>query len=194
MTQDCEGSARKGRPRDPGVDDSILAAVYDEIAECGFSNFSVESVANRAGVGKATIYRRWPTKEDLIAAASQKVMAADDLPDTGNLRDDLVEWYWQRYRSKGSANDGRLMGQVIVEASVNSELATLLSEILAKRNDAVRTLVERAQDQGECKGFDASFVIDVVSGALIHRSLFGDRPVQRIDLERFVDAALSSAR
>ena len=111
------GTARRpGRPRDPQADEAITSAIVDVLAEQGFSGFTVEEVAARAGVGKATIYRRWSTKEELVLAAAERVMVHVEPPDTGSLRDDLVGWYWEKFRTKSASTSDRLMGQVIVEA------------------------------------------------------------------------------
>lgn len=181
---------RQGRPRDPAADEAILAAVYAVIEECGFAGFSVEAVAARAGVGKATIYRRWPTREDLLVAAAERVMVDAEVPDTGSLRDDLVSWVWTRYRTKDDAPGSRLLGQVIVEARVNPELKTLLRRFHDERRSVLVRVVERARQRGEIHDVDGPLLLDLVSGALLHRSLFSGRKIRRVDVEQVVDAAL----
>lgn len=191
MTPDAEPRRRQGRPRDPAADEAIISAVFDEIAEAGFTGFSVESVAGRAGVGKATIYRRWPTREELIMAAAERIMVGDDLPDTGTIRGDLIAWYWSRYRSKDPEKDGRLMGQVIVESAVNPDLKKLMQRFLAERRRSLSEIFDRARDRGECGDVDVALVLDMISGALIHQSLFGANRVRRVDVERYVDVVLT---
>lgn len=193
MTATQPARRRQGRPRDPAADEAILAAVFDVIAERGFSGLTVDAVATRAGVGKATIYRRWPTREDLVIAAASCVVTADELPDTGSLRDDLVAWYWERYRAKSDSTDGRLLGQVIVEATVNPELKKLMRTFKAERHRAVVEMVDRARARGEAVDVDVAHLADVVSGGLMYRSLFGEGKVRRADVERFVDTALAGA-
>lgn len=182
---------RRGRPRDPAADEVIIAAVFDVIAEAGFAGFSVEAVAARAGVGKATIYRRWPTREDLVIAAAKRMTGDDRLPDTGTLRGDLIAWYWGHHRAKNPETDGRLMGQVIAEAAVNPELKRLMRTFLAERRDAVTEIFERARGRGERGSMDPAVVLDLISGALIHRALFDDVKLRRADIETFVDVVLA---
>lgn len=182
---------RQGRPRDPAVDEAIIAAVYDLIAENGFAGFTVEAVAARAGVGKATIYRRWPTREELVVAAAERILVDEEPPDTGTLRGDLIEWYWQRHRTGNRGGQGRLVGQVIIEAAVNPDLKRWLQSFHQGRRDAVSTMVDRARERGECGPVDPGMVLHLISGALIHRSLFGGTArLRRVDVERYVDAVL----
>ena len=89
-------SARKqpGRPRDPEADQAILQTTLKLLTENGYAGLSVERVASEAGVGKTTIYRRYTTKDELVAAAVGALK--DDLgppPDTGDVRADIVEMF-----------------------------------------------------------------------------------------------------
>lgn len=167
-----------------------MAAVFELIGESGFAGFTVEAVAERAGVGKATIYRRWPNREALILAAAERVLVTDDPPDTGDLRDDLITWYWERHRGNRDEVHGRLVGHVMVEASVNPELSRWLGTFQQGRRAAVATILERAENRGEVVPADPGMVVDMISGALIHRSLFGGKPLDRDDVERYVDVVL----
>jgi len=185
-----EGARRIGRPRDPAADEAIIAAVFDVIEASGFTGFSVEAVAARAGVGKATIYRRWPTREDLLVAAAERVMTDQGVPDTGTLEGDLVEWLWGKFRSKQDSPGARLLGQVIVEARVNPELTKMLKRFHARRRGVLLEVVQRAETRGEIGSVDGELLLDLISGALLHRSLFGDREVRRGDVEVIVDAAV----
>jgi AcrR family transcriptional regulator len=181
---------RPGRPRDPQADEAIISAIVDVLAEQGFSGFTVEEVAARAGVGKATIYRRWSTKEELVLAAAERVMVHVEPPDTGSLRDDLVGWYWEKFRTKEATTSDRLMGQVIVEAAVNPDLKKLLARSFKGRRQSIAAVVERAQARGGCGDIDLALLMDLISGTLMHRSLFGDKQLRRSDVVQVVDAAL----
>lgn len=181
---------RQGRPRDPAADEAIMAAVFDVISECGFGGFTVEAVAERAGVGKATIYRRWATREDLIGAAAERILVTQEPPDTGSLREDLITWYWERHRAKRDGVHGRLVGQVILEATVSPELKRWLATFQEGRRAAVTLMIDRAVARGEAAPGDAGTVVDLISGALIHRSVFRGAELGRADVERYVDAVL----
>src|SRR3954465_13594180 len=84
-------AAVPGRPRDPGVDERVAEAAVLLFGEVGWSGFSVEAVARRAGVGTASIYPRWPSNERLLAAAVATRTANIEEIDTGSTRGDLVE-------------------------------------------------------------------------------------------------------
>lgn len=186
----CGATRRPGRPRDPAADEAIVTATVDVLTEQGFGGFTVEAVATRAGVGKATIYRRWDTKEELVIAAAERVMVHVEPPDTGSLRDDLVGWYWERFRSKAATTSDRLFGQVIIEATVNPDVKKLLGRFIEDRRDAIAEVVDRERVRGGSGELDISLLMDLVSGALMHRSLFGDKQLRRSDVEEVVDAAL----
>jgi AcrR family transcriptional regulator len=80
----------RGRPRDAGVDDRVLRAVVQELAESGVAGFSVNSVAARAKVAKRSIYTRWPERDALIAAGMATLAAGLSPPHTGRLESDLA--------------------------------------------------------------------------------------------------------
>jgi AcrR family transcriptional regulator len=186
---------RQGRPRDPGADEAILSATLDLVTDQGFGGLTVEAVAARAGVGKATIYRRWATREELLIAATERLMLHEELPDNGSLRDDLVSWYWEKFRTKAERSGDRLMALVIAEATANPELKALLTQFISDRRRAVSVVVDRALERGEIDAsVDSGLLMDLVAGTLLHRSLFGDRSLRRVDVERVVDAALAGVR
>src|SRR5438309_5906342 len=83
--------SRRGRPRDPAVDQAILAAAVDLLADGGYTRLTMDQVAGRAGVGKASVYLRWPNKVALVAEAIEHHSAVvPDVPDTGSLRQDML--------------------------------------------------------------------------------------------------------
>src|SRR6187399_2380481 len=94
---------RPGRRRDESKDDAILKATLELLAERGYDGMTMDAVADRAGAGKATVYRRWPSKVqltiDAIVCSPGVPMTADDVPDTGSLRGDLLSVRFGRHRS-----------------------------------------------------------------------------------------------
>ena len=79
-----------GRPLNPAIDEQLLEATQDLLIEEGFERLTMDAVAQRCGASKATIYRRWPGKVALVVAAAGALFQAPDLPDTGDLREDLL--------------------------------------------------------------------------------------------------------
>ncbi|KJL30488.1 TetR/AcrR family transcriptional regulator [Microbacterium oxydans] len=87
---DTEETRAAGRPRDPGLERSILTAVQDLLIEHGYAGMTISAVATRARCGKSAIYRRWETKAELVVAAMRALQVTPDEPDTGSLREDLI--------------------------------------------------------------------------------------------------------
>src|SRR5438128_907003 len=113
--------SRRGRPRDPGVDEAILSAAVDLLAQVGFARLTMEQVAARAGVGKASVYLRWPNKVTLVAEAIQHRSAVvPDVPDTGSLREDML--LFLRSLLRGKAAGQRALAAVTGEIASNPEL------------------------------------------------------------------------
>src|SRR5437870_5218075 len=121
----ADAARRRGRPRSPSADRAIAEATVELLASGGFASLKIERVAERAGVGKTTIYRRWPTKEQLVASALSEF--ADDfaVPDSGSSRDDVVVAI--RYQlGVLTAGLGRVAGALLAEAAFRPVLAHAL--------------------------------------------------------------------
>lgn len=144
-----EGAPRRGRPRDPGVDEAILAAALELLAEAGFARLTMEHVAARAGVGKASVYLRWPNKVALVAEAMQhRSGVVPDVPDTGTLPGDMRAFLRALLRTFGAAS--RAMAAVVGEVNNHPELRKSWRHSLAAAlTDRVREIVERAVARGE---------------------------------------------
>jgi len=172
-----EPPPRPGRPRDPGVDRAIVRATLRALAEQGYRGMSVEGVAAAAGVGKTTIYRRYPSKEELVVAALSTIrQAAEPLPDTGSLRTDLAGMMTQAHRIL--ARGFSLMGAVLVEEGRNPELLELVRErILRPRRKEVMTMLKRAADRGEIRpGVDPEAAVHAIVGSMFVRRLLAISP------------------
>lgn len=170
---------RAGRPRDARVEQAILDATLTLLTEVGFEAMSIEAVAARAGVGKTAIYRRWPSKEDVVVDLITR-LHTDDVPviDTGNLRDDLLALALGA-DSTGSAREAlqRLLPRFLGESSTNPALfATYQESVIRPRLRMISDLVERAIARGEVRpDIDPTIVIDLVVGALTWRGLITAR-------------------
>jgi AcrR family transcriptional regulator len=153
--------APRGRRRDPTLDDAILEAALTMLAEGGYRNVSIEGVAARACVGKATVYRRYPTKAALIVdALRERLCIVDHLPDTGDLRNDLIAIITPLVdRLRGP--DGPMMIAFMAERFREPELAAEFDRsVVGRKREHVRTLLRAAVSRGE---LDASMDIDVVA-------------------------------
>jgi AcrR family transcriptional regulator len=140
---------RRGRSRDPGVDEAILVAAMDLLAEIGYARLTMDQVAARARVGKASVYLRWPNKVALVAEAIQhRAAVVPDVPDTGSLREDMRVFLLALLRGKMAAQ--RAVAAVTGEIASNPELAKAWRQGVAGTLLAcVREIVERAVARGE---------------------------------------------
>ena len=144
-----EPRARAGRPRDPQLETRILAAALKVYAEAGWSGFSFDAVARRAGVGRTPLYLRWQSKEDLLLAALSAHSSTIPLRACGSLREDLIEYATKLLESK-SGPEGWAFLRIRLEATVNPVLhARFSSEIATPHIDAAKTVLHRALERGD---------------------------------------------
>jgi AcrR family transcriptional regulator len=184
---------RLGRPRDPKVDEAILRAVLDLAAEHGLAEVTVDAVAQRAGVGKATIYRRWMGKEAMVLDAWRELVTPLELPDTGNLRADLRAAL-DRLALRRDDRLARLLPQLVAAARVNAGLGETLAALLDERRRPLQTLLRRAVDRGELRDdVDLQLIHDMIVGPLVYRVLlYGTAPGER-RLDELVELVLRAA-
>ena len=162
MTQSGEGPARparrvrrcgrpalRGRPRDPNVDAAILSAAVDLLAEGGYAGLTMDQVAVRAGVSKASLYLRWPNKVALVAEAVQhRSGVVPKIPDTGSLRGDMLRFLRALLRTSAAAP--RAVSAVTGEVASHPELrAAWRQSVAGTLTGCVRVIVERAVERGE---------------------------------------------
>jgi AcrR family transcriptional regulator len=187
-----EERRRPGRPRDAGADDVIMDAVVELLTEVGFRGITIDAVAQRAKVGKATIYRRWESKEQLVLDALTAGRIPLPEPDTGNLRDDLLAYYLPLADTDAQKGAVRLMPALAAEAAVDAEIADRLHAYVSDRRAPVAGILHRAQRRGEIDdGFDMELVVDLLTGAIMYRLYFSGGPVDEDVIRRLVDGVLA---
>ncbi len=162
--------------------------------EVGFSALTVEGVATRAGVGKATIYRRWPSKLPLVIEAFGQLPGLEDV-DTGNLVDDLnrmLKGYLQLFNQTPLA---AVLPSLAGERAHNPQLSELLDPVIrARRRPLVRAL-ERGVERGELPAdLDLDLGADLVVGPIAVRLFFSGRGVSPRMVGPMVDLALRGLR
>lgn len=193
MTTPVEAARRAGRPRDESRDADILDAARAELADRGYERMTMAGVAARAGAGKATVYRRWPSKADLvvdtIVCTSQAALSVDDVPDTGSLRGDLAALRDLKHRDEGVW--GALAG-IAAELKHSPELAAVAEERLVRpRVACLRGLLERAAARGElAPGVDIDLVAQVPSAMVAYRLLVTGEGLDGAFLESLTDDVL----
>ena len=185
---------RPGRPRDVRADRAILEATLDLVGETGLAGLTVDAVAARAGVGKATIYRRWASKEALVLHAWQECVARTPMPDTGSLRGDLVTLGTSLRDGIGTGTMKSVFPQMVAAARVNEELSEEYHRFVAERRRPMRDVLRRARDRGELAAdVDLDVIHDLFVGPLVYRLLITGGRVDRRTIETIVDLVLRAA-
>jgi len=186
-------SRRPGRPRDARADDAILDAAVEILAEQGPSGFTVDAVAARAGVGKATIYRRWSSRGALLLdTAHHRIGLEVDDPDTGTVAGDMVVTLVDLGRKLRETHAGRVLPVVMSEAAINPEMRPILAGFVADRRRLPTAIIERAVARGELpRDTDVQLLLDVLGGTVFFRVLLSDSPVDEPVIRRLVERVLA---
>jgi AcrR family transcriptional regulator len=187
------GGAQRGRPRSPEADRAILTATVELLAERGLTAMSIEEVAARAGVGKTTIYRRWPSKGLLaLDAFVASFREQQPLPDTGTLRGDLVAALRAWVRAVTRTPMGSMLTGLIAEAQHDPELrGAWRDRVLEPLRTQHRIMLDRAIARGEIPpSVDREVVLDLFFGAAEHRLLLGHLPMTEDFIAEVVDVIL----
>ncbi len=179
-----EAPTRLGRKRDHSRDAEILKAAIEILAEEGFDGMTIDMVATRAKAGKATLYRRWPSKAELVLDAIGCMKAADlspdKLPDTGTLRGDLVGMIKSR-AAEDSERRLRVMAGVAALLTREPELTEAASAVLmSPRIAAIRSLLDRALARGEIRAdADLDALARLLPALAAFRGLVERKPIDR---------------
>jgi AcrR family transcriptional regulator len=185
-----------GRPRSARAEQAIIEAVLELLGEgVSIEALSVESVAARAGVGKATIYRRWPSKEELVVEAVAALKLP--LPELAgeSIRDDIVALLRATGQEPGKGR-GMVMTCVMSQLSRNPDLYGWYQKVVEPRREAIRQVLRRGIESGELRAnLDIEVTLALLAAPMIIQRMLHWSP--RLDLpdlpERIVDAVLTGA-
>jgi AcrR family transcriptional regulator len=182
----------KGRPRDSKREDAIAAAAISMIQEVGYERCTIEAIALKAGVSKATIYRRWNNKQEVIAnAISHHAFSQTPCIDTGNLRDDLVELLLAKVKVlKGP--DGAVIASIMSAAKMDTELAKAIPYSVRDGESQVHEVIlERAIKRGEISpNANLELLAEITPAIMTYRIFMSQQPVNRKFIEALVDDVL----
>ena len=172
----------RGRPRDPETDSKITRAASELLLLRGFDKTTVDEVAARAGVGKATVYRRWPSKEDLAFAAMQSLYS-DEFPeaDTGTIEGDLTATYGSIIAFVNTETGASFLRMSIMESIRDERIASLYRASTERREEIARRTFQRAIERGEVRAdINMDMAVQWLGGLLIMREVTG-RPLPTLD-------------
>lgn len=182
----------RGRPRDPLADGRILSAASALILARGFDAMTVDDVAATAGVGKATVYRRWARKDDLALAAMQQLYSEEmPVPDTGTLRGDLTEVYRGQLSFARSTAGADYMRTLVRESMRDERMAALYRTAHEQSERNVRAIFERATGRGEIDtDAPVDLVVSLLNGLVVLSTVMGRQAPSAVDVEDLVDLVL----
>src|SRR4051794_17025692 len=194
MDVDAKPAARgRGRPRDPTLDARILEQALALLGSRGYVGLTLDELAERTGVAKTTILRRWPSKAAVAAAAVERLaLQSVDVPDSGTLRGDLHALL------HGAADTfargrGMFVPRLVREAGHHSEITDLLFTVIHTRRQAYRRVLALAIARGELSPtVDQELFIDLLIGPIWTRLLITGDPVTRAYVDSIVDATLTA--
>jgi AcrR family transcriptional regulator len=196
VTDTTEETRPRGRPRSRTAQKAILSATIALLLDEGVNAMSMDDVADRAGVSKATIYRWWASKELLAldALSTEWAPTAAKRADTGSLRGDLLAVLRPWIRQLNEKPYGRVIAGLVAEAQIDPEFAKLYNEhFVQPRRDAVRQLLLRAAARGEIPpDTDFEVSLDLLYGPIYHRILHLHAPLNDRFTKDVVDAVIKA--
>ena len=193
--QTSEETRPRGRPRSEKARTAILAAAIDLLLEQGLHAMSMDDVAQRAGVSKATIYRWWPSKELLALdalATAWGTPTPDSQRDTGSLRGDLLAGLRAWMRQLKQKPYGRVIAGLVAEAQTDPDFAKLYREhFVQPRRANTRELLLRGVNRGEIPAdTNLEIALDLLYGPIYHRLLHGHAPLTDRFAQQVIDTVI----
>jgi AcrR family transcriptional regulator len=191
-----EAALGRGRPRSGEAHRAILDATRDLIIETGFANLRLEHVATRAGVGKATIYRRWSSKEDLALELLLELAAPHlAVVETGDTRDELVAAVRNVVRALTETPFGPVIRALLSQIAINPALGDpFRATVVQARRDEIAGVIARGVARGDLRpDADAELATELLVGPAYFRLMFGGEIGEEL-AEEVVDTVLSGFR
>jgi AcrR family transcriptional regulator len=167
---------------------AILAATTQLLGECGYTALTIEGVAARAGVGKATVYRWWPSKGALVIEALSSTASTPAVTETGDLRRDLLTAVRAVVHTFARSPEGAVIPALAADLMRDPAMAEQFrDQMIRPRRSAVVEILRRAADRGELPpDADIELLLDVYAGAVFYRVLVSGEPVTDLLAEQLV--------
>jgi len=194
-TTEINGDSHRhaGRPRDLGMDAAVLQATIELLAEGGLQRTTIDAVATRAGVARATVYLRWPTRDALLAAAARQALGQPVYPLTGDLATDLTTGA-RRARTALAQPLFRAIFPELARGLLARSPATAYNEIAPNRQRLAEELRTTADAAGFRDDVDPALPFDLIVGATLNHLLAtGDTPPEE-DMARMVEVVVQGLR
>jgi AcrR family transcriptional regulator len=190
-----EEARHGGRARDPQLDAAITRATRELLEQRGVGGLTLEAIARRAGVGRATIYRRWPNRDALLSDLLRGLVRDFPIPDRGDVREELIELLNDQLTFL-RIEAGKLYPSLAVHAGVNGEANDALWEIVLRRRAALLVVLQRGVKRHQIRPeLDLAFSYHLIWGPVYYRylgELAGDAPIEPDFITKLVDSLLVS--
>ncbi len=193
MTPAILAPRQSGRPRDPKLDGAILSAALQLLADGGYDALSIEAVAASAGVGKASVYRRWAGKEELVIEAVASLTEQPEPVVGAGVRDELVTLLEAVRRKSDSSLAGKIFPRLVGASAENPELMRRYREqVLDPRRRRFLDVLQRGVQEGLVRvDVELDHAVDLLVGPMAYRNLIRNDPPLGPDLAgRIVDDVL----
>jgi AcrR family transcriptional regulator len=181
----------------PNVTAAIVAAVLAELDERGYARLAMESVAKRAGTSKSALYRRWPSKQEMVLAVLADIsVPMADVVETGDLRRDMRAAAESMAAWLAAEPYAKIIPDLIAEAHRTRELAEAISTSISEpRRAYLRSLLTRAIERGDLPAdTDLEMAQDLVAALIYWRMVVRQAPVEDDYLDHVTDTALIALR
>ncbi|SIQ29967.1 transcriptional regulator, TetR family [Paenibacillus sp. RU4T] len=182
---------KRGRPRDPAIQKSILAASYDLLLKDGFKGVTMEKIAEQAGVSKVTVYKWWPNKaavvmDGFLDAATDRL----PVPDTGRVIDDIKIHASNLCRFM-TGHEGKMIAALIGEGQEDKVLMEAIRSryIQPRRMEAIEILRKGRERKELREGAELGLCVDLLYGPLLYRMLVTGEPLHEEFVRQLVDSA-----
>lgn len=193
--QPTQGRTTRGRPRDEAADAAILDAALQILAERGYDGLTMEGVAERAGVAKTTVYRRWPTRTALVAALAEAFTAPVRPPSTGTLKGDLQALLLDVTKALKAPHARRVIPRALADARDHAELDATLRPFWAARRQLTIDILRRGIERGDLNAdIDLEIAADALYGPIYYRYLVTGAPLSERVVIAIVDRAIDGMR
>lgn len=195
MSEATEERGRKpGRPRSAVADAAIVRATLELLLEDGYRALTMEQVRARAGIGKATLYRRYGSKQELVAHAIRHLNQPLETPDTGTVREDILTLARSVLAGAERVQFASFVPRLLTDAGGDPEMHAIFYEnLVAPRRAVMGAVLRRGVERGELRAdLDVELAIDILTGPWVYRLLIsgGDPAVYRLDPTTLLDLIL----
>lgn len=183
--------ARRDR-RNARTHRAIIDATLELLNSVRYSNLTIEAIATKAGVGKATVYRWWPSKSAVVAEAMSSTLQLEDAPATDDFSADLVAALQEMLVNDARSHEGVLLAALASDLVDDpAQLTTLLEDFVLPRRRVVTELLERGIREGHiANDHDPDLLTDMWAGAVIYRGLMNHLPIGEDHAVRMVDGVV----